>query len=141
MAIDTAITTYSPIIWETGDTITAQKLNYVEQRVNNLLSNRFLLSWNENNSNYELKGRSYEELEEIKKSGNIILGVPDQDNYAIIYTAYYIGEQPDTSISGSPIRSTWAYLSYNISQGVFMTIRILTYVGNGIFESHALKEF
>lgn len=132
-----------PIIWETGDTITAQKLNYVEQRINNLLNNNyFLLKQQDENdeSKYELDGRSEEELMKINPD-NVILGIPDQFNNQVKYVAYYIGEQPDRSAVGSPVRPTWAYLSYTISQEFYMQIKILTYEGNGIFTSLGQKEF
>ena len=63
-----------PIIWETGDTITAQKLNYVEQRINNLLNNNYFLlkqQYENDESKYELDGKSEEELMKINPN-NVI---------------------------------------------------------------------
>lgn len=142
MAIE-MVPEYPPIMWETGDTITAQKLNYVEQRINNLLDNShyFLLKKVENEqSKYELNGRSKEELMKIAPN-NIILGIPDQFDSEIRYIAYYIGEQPNALESGVPIQPTWASLSYAMSPGLCLYMMILTYEGNGIFTSLGSKEF
>lgn len=139
MAKDVAtVPTYSPITWETGDTITAQKLNYVEQRINNLVNNNyFLLKKVENEEKYELDGRSEEELMKINPH-NVILVIPFDNEKHI---AHYIGELPDALESGVPIRLTWASLSYAMSPGLCLFMRILTYEGNGIFTMLGSKEF